>query len=80
MFDESTSSLDNESQNKIQKVIEKLSNDHTIIIVAHRLSTIKNAHKIIFIEDHVVRSVGSHSYLMKNCDDYKKLYKIEEID
>lgn len=80
MFDESTSSLDNESQNKIQKVIEKLSNDHTIIIVAHRLSTIKNAHKIIFIEDHEVKAIGNHSYLMKNCDDYKKLYKIEEID
>lgn len=80
MFDESTSSLDNESQNKIQKVIEKLSVDHTIIIVAHRLSTIKNADKIIFIKNHTVQAVGEHSELMLSCEDYKNLYKIESIN
>ena len=80
MFDESTSSLDNESQNKIQKVIEKLSVDHTIIIVAHRLSTIKNANKIIFIKNHTVKAVGNHSELMLSCEDYKNLYKIESIN
>lgn len=80
MFDESTSSLDNESQNKIQKVIEKLSVDHTIIIVAHRLSTIKNADKIIFIKDHMVKAVGNHSELILSCEDYKNLYKIESIN
>lgn len=80
MFDESTSSLDNESQNKIQKVIEKLSVDHTIIIVAHRLSTIKNADKIIFIKNHMVKAVGNHSELILSCEDYKNLYKIESIN
>lgn len=80
MFDESTSSLDNESQSKIQKIIEKLSVDHTIIIVAHRLSTIKNADKIIFIKNHSVKYSGTHEELMKNCDDYKSLYKIETIN
>lgn len=80
MFDESTSSLDNETQNKIQKVIEKLSLDHTIIIVAHRLSTIKNADKIIYIKNHQVNSIGSHEELMLNCEDYRNLYKSENID
>lgn len=80
MFDESTSSLDNESQSKIQKIIEKLSIDHTIIIVAHRLSTIKNADKIIFIKNHSVKYSGTHKELMKNCEDYKNLYKIETIN
>lgn len=80
MFDESTSSLDNESQKKIQKVIEKLAVDHTIIIVAHRLSTIKNADKIIFIKEHNVKYSGTHDELMKNCEDYKSLYKIESIN
>lgn len=80
MFDESTSSLDNESQNKIQKVIDKLSIDHTIIIVAHRLSTIKNADKIIFLKNHSVKSIGTHDELMKECEDYKSLYNIENID
>ena len=80
MFDESTSSLDNESQNKIQKIIEKLSIDHTIIIVAHRLSTIKNADKIIFIKNHNVKCTGTHDELMKNCEDYRNLYRIESIN
>lgn len=80
MFDESTSSLDNESQHKIQKVIENLSIDHTIIIVAHRLSTIKNADKIIFIQNHKVICTGSHKKLILNCKDYKNLYKVENLD
>lgn len=80
MFDESTSSLDNESQNKIQNVIEKLSVDHTIIIVAHRLSTIKNADKIIFLKNHCVKSIGTHEELISNCEDYKNLYKMEGIN
>lgn len=80
MFDESTSSLDNESQKKIQHIIEKLASDHTIIIVAHRLSTIKNADKIIFIKNHKVKYCGTHDELMENCEDYKNLYKIETIN
>jgi lipopolysaccharide/colanic/teichoic acid biosynthesis glycosyltransferase len=55
MFDESTSNLDNESQSKIQTTIENLSKDHTIVVVAHRLSTIINADKIIFMEKHKVK-------------------------
>ena len=77
MFDESTSALDNENQSKIQNVIENLSKEKTIIVVAHRLSTIINADKIIFIEDNKVLAEGSHKELFKTCDEYKKLYKIE---
>lgn len=77
MFDESTSALDNENQAKIQKTINKLTKDHTIIVVAHRLSTIKNADKIIFIDDSKISATGTHSELMKTCPDYKNLYKIE---
>ena len=80
MFDESTSSLDNESQNKIQKVIEKLSKDHTIIIVAHRLSTIKNADNIIFVKNHKVKATGTHKELILNCEDYINLYKMENVN
>lgn len=77
MFDESTSALDNENQAKIQKTINKLTKDHTIIVVAHRLSTIKNADKIIFIDDSKISATGTHSELMKTCPGYKNLYKIE---
>lgn len=77
MFDESTSSLDNENQAKIQKTIENLSKTHTIIIVAHRLSTIINADKIIFMKDQNVKAEGTHSELFETCEDYKELYQIE---
>ncbi len=79
MFDESTSSLDNESQLKIQKVIERLAKNHTIIVVAHRLTTIKNADKIIYFKDHKVVAEGTHDELIETCGDYKNLYQGEDI-
>ena len=77
MFDESTSSLDNENQAKIQSTIENLARDHTIIVVAHRLSTIINADKIIFMDNHKVIAEGTHKELFENCEPYRKLYQIE---
>ncbi len=79
MFDESTSSLDNENQAKIQAVIENLSESHTIIVVAHRLSTIINADKIIFMDDAKIIAEGTHVELFENCKEYKELYQIENI-
>ena len=79
MFDESTSSLDNENQAKIQSVIEKLSADHTIIVVAHRLSTIINADNILFMDDHKIHAEGTHKELFENCEAYRDLYQIENI-
>lgn len=77
MFDESTSSLDNEYQAKIQKTIENLSSSHTIIVVAHRLSTIINADKIIFMDKHKIKAEGTHQELFDTCPEYRKLYEIE---
>ena len=77
MFDESTSSLDNDSQAKIQQTINNLSKNHTIIVVAHRLSTIINADKIIFMDNHKILAEGTHKQLMKNCKEYRELYSIE---
>ena len=79
MFDESTSSLDNENQAKIQSVIENLSKDHTIVVVAHRLSTIINADKIIFMDDSKIVAEGTHKELFENCEPYRKLYQIENM-
>ncbi len=78
LFDEATSSLDNKNQEKIKKVIKSLSNNHTIIIVAHRLSTIVNADKIYFLNDHKIVAYGLHNELMKSCDMYRNLYEIEQ--
>ncbi len=78
LFDEATSSLDNKNQEKIKNVIKTLSSNHTIIIVAHRLSTIVNADKIYFLNNHKIIASGVHNELMENCDMYRNLYEIEQ--
>ncbi len=77
LFDEATSALDNESQEYIKKTIDSLIQDHTIIIVAHRLSTIIDADIINVIEKGKLASYGTHKYLLKNSEVYKKLYTSE---
>ena len=78
LFDEATSALDNESQDYIKKTIDDLVKDHTIIIVAHRLSTIIDADQINVIDDGKLLASGTHSELLKKCDVYKSLYINEE--
>jgi len=78
VFDEATSALDNENQNKIVAVLDGLRENRTIIIVAHRLSTIVGADKIYVIEDGKNIANGTHKELMKKCESYKELYELEE--
>lgn len=78
LFDEATSALDNESQDKIKKVIDDLKRTHTIVVVAHRLSTVVDCDKIVVINNNQVEAEGTHRYLMRNCSVYKELYKTEE--
>lgn len=78
VLDEATSALDNDNQNKIVDVLENMKKDKTIIIVAHRLSTIVNADKIYVIDDGKNVASGTHKELMKNCREYKELYLLEE--
>jgi len=78
VFDEATSALDNENQNKIVAVLDGLRENRTIIIVAHRLSTIVGADKIYVIEDGKNIANGTHKELMKKCVSYKELYELEE--
>ncbi len=78
LFDEATSALDNQSQGKIKKVIDNLKRTHTIVIVAHRLSTVVDCDKIIVIDNNKVAAEGTHKQLMRNCEVYKELYKTEE--
>lgn len=78
VFDEATSALDNSSQNKIVEMLEKFKEDKTIIIVAHRLSTIVGADKIYVIENGKNIAEGTHKKLMRSCKKYKELYELEE--
>lgn len=78
LFDEATSALDNESQEYIKKTIDDLVKDHTIVIVAHRLSTIVDADVINVIDKGTLKASGTHEELLKNSDVYKKLYKVDK--
>lgn len=77
LFDEATSALDNESQEYIKRTIDNLVVDHTIIIVAHRLSTIQDADEIIIIDQGQAVIKGTHQELLKQSDIYQKLYNSE---
>ena len=77
LFDEATSALDNETQRKIQNAINNLKNEYTIMIIAHRFSTILNCDKIFFIDKGKVVDSGTHEELLKKCKEYKKLYESE---
>ena len=79
LFDEATSALDNETQAKIQQAIDNLQQEYTILIIAHRLSTVKNADRILMIEDGHIIAEGKHNELIKNCKSYKELYETEIV-
>ena len=80
LFDEATSALDNESQEYIKKTINELVKDHTIIIVAHRLSTIVDADVINIIDKGKLLASGTHKKLMKESDVYSNLYHSESLE
>lgn len=81
IFDESTSALDNASQNVVMNTINQLKADRTIIIIAHRLNTIENCDKLIIMQDGVIKDIGTHKQLIKSSQVYKALYdKDAELD
>ena len=77
LFDEATSALDNESQEYIKMTIDNLIKDHTIIIVAHRLSTIIDSDIIHIIDKGKLEESGTHKELLKKSKIYKSLYNTE---
>ncbi len=79
ILDESTSSLDNLAQENIKKSIDNLKGKSTIVIVAHRLSTIKNVDKIFFLEDGKIIDNGSFDELINNNDKFRTMFLAENI-
>ena len=79
LFDESTSSLDNISQNQIKKSIDNIKGKSTVVIVAHRLSTIKNVDKIFFLENGVIVDSGTFDELFKRNKKFKTIFLAENI-
>ena len=77
LFDEATSALDNESQEYIKMTIDNLIKDHTIIIVAHRLSTIIDSDIIHIIDKGELAESGTHKELLEKSKIYRGLYNTE---
>lgn len=77
ILDEATSSVDNESEELIQRATEKLTQGRTSIVIAHRLSTVQNADMIIVLEKGEVVEQGTHEELLNKDGHYRKLYDIQ---
>jgi len=79
IFDEATSALDNESEKVVQQAIDHAMENRTALVVAHRLSTVKNADRIIVFERGHIMESGNHQQLIEKNGVYKKLYDIQFV-
>ena len=77
LFDEATSALDNETQKSIQTAINNMKGTYTILMIAHRLSTVVDADRLILINDGHVEAEGTHEQLLKKSKTYRELYENE---
>lgn len=74
LLDEATSSLDAETETKIQEAIKLLTKNRTTLVIAHRLSTIVNSKKIYVVDKGEIVAEGSHKELLENSEIYKNFY------
>ena len=79
LLDEATSALDAESEHLVQEAIDKAVVGRTVLIVAHRLSTVQRANKIVVVDDHQIVDVGTHSELLSRCSKYQELIKRQAL-
>lgn len=80
ILDEATSALDSENERTIQENIDNLQGDYTIIIIAHRLSTVKNADVIYLMEKGNITASGDFSTLLSNSERFKKMVEIQDVN
>ncbi|MDE5545459.1 MAG: ABC transporter ATP-binding protein/permease [Malacoplasma sp.] len=79
ILDEATSSVDTKTEIDIQNALMKITSNKTVIVIAHRLSTVVKADKIIVLKDGEIQEIGSHKQLLKNKDFYYSLYKANTV-
>lgn len=77
VLDEATSALDSESEQAVQKAIARITKEITTIAIAHRLSTVIHADKVIVLNDGEIEAMGPHSTVLKTSSTYRKLYKLQ---
>ena len=79
IFDEATSALDNESERVVQESLEKLAKNRTTFVIAHRLTTIQNAEKILVLTEKGIEEQGTHEELLRKGGIYAGLYNIRQM-
>jgi len=79
ILDEATSALDSVTEAKIQRAFDELAKGRTTLIIAHRLSTVRNAHRILVIRDGVISEEGTHQELLEKNGDYAQLYRTQNL-
>lgn len=77
IFDEATSALDNESEKAVQDSLEELTHNRTTLVIAHRLSTVRNAQRIIVLTDNGIEEQGTHKELIARNGTYANLYNMQ---
>jgi ATP-binding cassette, subfamily B, bacterial MsbA len=80
ILDEATSALDSESEALVQSALQNLMAGRTVVVIAHRLSTVRRADRIVVIENGAIADVGSHEELMQKLGTYRRLYDLQFID
>jgi ATP-binding cassette, subfamily B, bacterial MsbA len=77
ILDEATSALDSESEALVQSALHNLMNGRTVFVIAHRLSTVRRADRIVVIENGTIADIGRHEELMKKLGTYRRLYELQ---
>ena len=80
VLDEATSSLDTESEALVQSALQNLMQDRTVFVIAHRLSTVRRADRIIVLENGSITDIGSHEDLVTRFGTYQRLYNLQFVD
>jgi len=80
ILDEATSALDSESEALVQAALQNLMQNRTVLVIAHRLSTVRRATRIAVVENGAIADIGPHESLMKKLGTYRRLYDLQFVD
>jgi subfamily B ATP-binding cassette protein MsbA len=80
ILDEATSALDSESESLVQSALQNLMRGRTVVVIAHRLSTVRHANRIVVLENGVITDIGTHQDLMSHLGTYRRLYNLQFLD